>query len=208
MVFELLFIAFVLISLALLITAVVLAVGARGYRAKRLVTMLGVSWIIYLSIVFLVSAVTPQEIIPANQDLCFDEMCFGVVSTQTVYELGPSNHRVSAKGAFRMVTVRVSSRARRRVQSEQGLRALLWSPGREYQVSASAQNAWEVAHPENAPLTSRLLPGQSVLSNQVFDVPKDALDLALVLSHGFTPGYFVIGECPIFHKPTILRLPA
>jgi hypothetical protein len=207
MVFELLFIFFVLVSLVLCVTAVVFAVGGRRDRAKRLLPSLGISWIVYLSIVCLIAAVTPQQIIPANRDLCFDEMCFAVVNVQTAYELGPSNHHVRAKGAFRIVTVRVSSRARRRVQSEGGLRALLWSPGGEYQSSASAQHAWEATHPQSVALTSRLRPGQSVFSDQVFDVPPEAVDLALVLTHGFTPGYFVIGECPLFHKPTILRLP-
>jgi len=208
MVFELLFIVFVLISAVLCITAVVLAVIRRRDRARRVLTNLGIGWIVYLSIVFLIAAVTPQQIIPANQDLCFDDMCFAVVGVQTASELGPSNQRVRAKGVFRIVTVRVSSRARRRLQSEGGLRALLWSPGREYQSSALGRSAWEATHHESVALTARLHPGQSIFSDQVFDVRRDAADLALVLTHGFTPEYFVIGECPLFHKPTILRLPA
>ncbi|MBV9762488.1 MAG: hypothetical protein JO340_18150 [Acidobacteriaceae bacterium] len=207
MIFELLFILLVLISLALLITAGALSFGSRGHRATGILTKLGISWILYLSIVLLTAALTRQQIIPANRDLCFDEMCFAVVSTQTESEVGPSDHRVHANGAFRIVTLRVSSRARGRVQREGGLRALLWSPDRRYRTSTSGQSAWQAAHPESAALTTRLRPGESVLSDQVFDVPTDAPALAIILSHGFTPGYFVIGECPLFHKPTILRLP-
>jgi hypothetical protein len=39
----------------------------------------------------------------------------------------------------------------------------------------------------------RLNPGESVLGVQVFDVPKDIVAPGLVLDHGFTPGFFVIG---------------
>jgi len=100
----------------------------------------------------------------------------------------------------------VSSRSRGRVQSEGGLRALLWDSGKYYEVSSGGQQAWEAVNGETARLTVRLRPGESVQSVQVFDLPNDASAPGLALSHGFTPGYFVIGECPLFQKPTILKL--
>lgn len=207
MIFELLFLFCVLISLISLVAAFALAVCARRSAAKRLLMFLGIGWALYLSVVFLVSALTPQRIIPMNQDLCLDEMCFAVVKVQTSSQLGPGNRQTRANGIFHIVTVRVTSQARRRVQREGGLRALLWSPDGEYQISPAGQRAWEEVHAETRALTTRLAPGESVFSDQVFDVPPQATNLSLVLSHGLTPGYFVIGECPLFHKPTILRLP-
>lgn len=200
--FELLFVFCVLISLISLITAVVLKFRGRRAASIRLLKALGIGWAAYLSIVFVVSAATPQRIVPMYQDLCFDEMCFAVVNVQTV----PHIEAVRASGMFYIVTVRVSSHARGRPQRERGLRARLWSPRHEYQISAAGQSAWETAHAQTVALTTRLLPGQSVLSDQVFDVPKQAREVGLVLSNGFTPGYFVIGECSLFHKPTIFRL--
>jgi hypothetical protein len=41
----------------------------------------------------------------------------------------------------------------------------------------------------------------------VFEVPGEITHPALTLDHGFTPGYFVIGESPFFHKPPIMELP-
>jgi len=38
-------------------------------------------------------------------------------------------------------------------------------------------------------------------------VPQRIAHPALTLDHGFTPGYFVIGESPFFHKPNIHQLP-
>ncbi len=204
--FELLFLFCLLISFISLITAAVLRVRVRRSAAKRTLKVLGMGWVVYLLIVFVVAAATPQRIIPMNQELCFDEMCFAVANVQTAAELGSGSQSVRAGGIFYVVTVRISNRARGRAQSERGLHALLWSPIHEYRVSARGQSAWDAAHAENLVLTTRIKPGQSVLSDQVFDVAPQAADLGLVLSNGFTPGYFVIGECPLFHKPTIFRL--
>jgi hypothetical protein len=133
-------------------------------------------------------------------------MCFSVVDAQVVPQLGPTTEPMTARGRFYVVTVRVSSHSRGRTQSEGGLRALLWDAGRYYSVSAEGQHAWASANGETAGLTARLRPGEIVDSVQVFDVPFEAQAPGLVLSHGFTPGYFVIGECPLFQKPTVLKL--
>ena len=204
--FELVFLFSVLVSVICLVTAVVLGALARPSASKRLLKALAVGWGAYLSIVFLVAAATPQRIIPMNQDLCFDDMCFAVVNVQTVPQLSSGGQPLRAEGVFYIVTVRVSNHARGRAMSEQGLHALLWSGGHEYQTSSAGQSVWDAGHPQNASLTTRLRPGQSVLSDHVFDVGIQASGLGLVLDSGFTPGYFVIGECPLFHNPTILRL--
>lgn len=203
--FELLFLFCVLISLICLITAVVLALRARRHGAKRLLVGLGTGWVAYLVVVFVVAAATPQRVIPMDRDLCFDEMCFAVINVQTASELGSVSTRRGANGMFYIVRVRIRSRARGRAQSENGLRARLWSPYGEYEISPAGQSAWNAAHPESVALTARLRPGQSVFSDQVFEVPARATDFGLVLSNGFTPSFFVIGECPLFHKPTVLR---
>lgn len=205
--FDLLFLLCVAITAIALVAVIAMALAKRSCTAKKLLKGLGIGWAAYLAIVLVVAAATPQLVIPANHDLCFDELCFASVNLQTAAQLGPPAQPIRANGVFYIVTVRASSHARGRAQSEQGLGALLWSPQRSYAASPQAQAAWNAAHPDNAAITARLSPGQSVLSDLVFDVPAQAGDLGLVLTHGFTPGYFVIGECPLLHKPTILRLP-
>lgn len=205
--FELLFLLCVAVTAITLIAAIVWALARRSCTAKKLLKGLAIGWGAYLAIVLVVAAATPQLVIPANHDLCFDEMCFATVNLQTATQLGPPAQPIRADGTFYIVTVRASSHARGRAQSELGLGAVLWSPQRTYAISPQGQAAWNAMHPDNAALTARLAPGQSVLSQQVFDVPAQTGELALVFTHGFTPGYLVIGECPLLHKPTILRLP-
>lgn len=206
--FELLFLLLAFTTFITLIVVIGTAIAKRSCTAKKLLKVIGIAWGAYLAIVLVVAAFTPQRVIAMNRDLCMDEMCFAVVNVQTASQLGPASHPVRAMGKFYIVTVRASSHARGRAQSERGLRAVLWSPGHTYAVSENGQAAWEAAHPENAALTTRLAPGQAVLSDQVFDTSSESRDFGLVLTNGFTPGYFVIGECPLLHKPTILRLSA
>ena len=204
--FELLFLFFVAVTLVALIASLAMALAKRGAAGRKLLKALGIGWCCYLAIVLLVAATRPQLRIPMNQDLCFDEMCFAVVNVQTASQLGPAYQPVRANGTFYVVSVRASSHARGRAQRENGLHALLWSPTGTHRVSAAGQAAWDAAHAENMALTTRLAPGQSVLSDQVFDVPATSSDSGLILTNGFGPGYFVIGECPLLHKPTILLI--
>ena len=204
-IFDLLFILLFLASVVALISILIMLVRGRVPAAKRLLLFFLGTWALYLAIVFITAAATPQTIIAFNQEQCFDEMCFSVSQVQTATQLGPSSSPVSAKGVFYVVTVRVTSHSRGRAQSEGGIHALVWDSARYYDISPSGQRAWEATH-ATPRLTARLQPGESILSDQVFDVPARSPSLSLVLSHGFTPAYIVIGECPLFHPPAILRL--
>ena len=203
---ELLFVLLFLGTLVTLLWILILTVRRHWARAKRLGLAVGIVWVVYLAIVIGTAAGEPQHILPMNQDRCFDEICFSVVDFAVVSQLGPAASPVKAAGKFYVVTVRVSSRSRGRAQSENGIRARLWNSGEYFPVSNRGEQAWEASHGMTSSLTARLNPGESVLSVQVFDVPADVPSPGLVLDHGFTPGFFVIGECPLFHKPTIVQL--
>ena len=206
MIFELLFIAFFLASVIALIGALIAMLRGKVRLGKRLLLSLAGFWTVYLLIVVLVSIATPQQRIPMGKERCFDEMCFIVAHAETASKLGLGGQTVQANGRFYVVAVRVTSRSRGRAQSEGGLRALLLEAGKSYEVSPSGEQAWKAANGETASLTTRLEPGESVTTVQVFDIPAGASTPGLVLTHGFTPGYFVIGESPIFREPTLMRI--
>jgi hypothetical protein len=173
---------------------------------KRLLLSLAGFWAVYLLIVVLVSIATPQHSIPMGQERCFDEMCFAVEHAETAFRLGLAGQTVRANGQFYVVAIKVTNRSRGHAQSEGGLHALFWEAGKSYEVSSSGQRAWEAVNGETSSLTTRLGPGESVTTVQVFDIPAGASTPGLVLTHGFTPGYFVIGESPIFREPTLMRI--
>jgi hypothetical protein len=196
--FELVFILLFLGSVVSLFLSLIL-IRRRGSR--KIVVTLAWVWSIYLVILAVTDVFSSQKVFKVGEDQCFDEMCFAVVGAQTM----PQSVRAADPTANKLyaVTVRVTSHSRGRAQSEGGLHARLYSGTTYIDVSESAQKAYDAQHEANSKLTQRIAPGASILSVLIFEVPPGIEHPALVLDHGFTPGYFVIGESPWFHKPDI-----
>ncbi len=144
-----------------------------------------------------------QSVVAPGQDRCFDEMCFAVVEAQAL-----NSSPAAPDLTMYIVTVRATSHSRGRTQAEGGLRARLYSDGEYFKVSEQAQSDYELQHGKTPQITQKLAPGESIVSVLVFAVPLNVTHPGLVLDHGFTPGYFVIGESPFFHAPEILQLPS
>lgn len=207
MLFELLFLLLVLMSVIAILGALGMLASRRRRIAIRTIATLGIAWAIYLGIVAAVAACMPQRVVEMNRDLCFDEMCFAAVGLRVQPQLGTVDRAVKAKGEFYVVTIRVSNHARGdRAERELGIRARLLSAGIYYDVSAAGQKAYEAEFGSTPEITGRLARGQSLRSVQIFDLPRDSPMPGLVIDHGFTPGYFVIGESSLFHRPTVISL--
>lgn len=198
-IYELLFIVLFLATVAAVAGVLVLAATRRMGSAAKVLLTIGVVWSLYLTILAVSDATAHQFVIKAGEDHCFDEMCFAVVDNQVSSSLTRPNR------AIYVVTVRVTSRSRGRTQSEGGLRVRLYANGSYFNVSEQAQKEYDTTHGATPRITERLAPGESIQSVLVFDVPQD-IRPGLALDHGFTPGYFVIGESPFFHEPDIFQL--
>jgi hypothetical protein len=200
--YELFFIFLFLATAAALVGVLILAVSRRRASAGKLMLTVGAIWCIYLVILAISDLTVRQKVTKAGEDRCFDEMCFAVVHVQT----SSSPYTTSADRIY-AVTVRVTSHSRGRTEAEGGIRARLYAGGKYFDVSQQAQKSYDARHGETPGLTQRLAPGESIQSVLLFEVPQGTEHPALTLDHGFTPGYFVIGESPFFHRPDILQLP-
>lgn len=162
-------------------------------------------WGVYLAILALTDVFSKQKVFKNGEEQCFDEMCFAVVGAQTMpaLTLDPS---ATAGSRLYIVRVLVTSHSRGRAQAEGGLRARLYDGNTYIDVSEAAQKAYDAQHGENPKLTQKIAPGERILSVLLFQVPQRVTDPALTLDHGFTPGYFVIGESPFLHKPDTHQL--
>ncbi len=200
--YELLFLSLFFGSLiGILLTAILW----RGAAASKKLYGLAAIWIVYLAILALSDRFQTQKVFETGEDECFDEICFAVIDAPaSIVEPGSPNPPAIRRT---VVTVRISSRSRGRTQAERGLGARLYDAGKYIRVDDTAQRALDAQHSENAGLTQTLSPGQSATTVLLFQVPSDMRQPALALDHGFTPGYFVIGESPFFHEPPIHRLP-
>jgi hypothetical protein len=206
-IFDLLLILVVLISLVLILTILYHTVSGHFRQAWIWTRALGGLAGAYLLVLVLTSVASPQAVIPAGQDQCFDDWCLGVRDVQFVREIGQT---APANGVFCQVAIRISNRARGREQRENGTVVfVLDGQGRRYSPSPAGQQAFEREHGAAAPLSSVIPLGQFIDTVRVFDIPADVRQLGLVVSHETpTPALFVIGDgSSLLHKPTILQLP-
>jgi hypothetical protein len=199
--YELIFIFLFLGSVISLLISVFLR--RRGAARKILVTLVSV-WGVYLVVLAATDVLRPQKVFKIGEPQCFDEMCFAVADVQTILE--QANPSGTTPTRLYLVTIRVTSRSRGRAQAERGLRGRLYDGDTYIDGSEAAQKIYNAQYGQGPKLTQKIAPGESILSVLAFEVPQGVARPALTLDHGFTPGYFVIGESPLFHKPDIHQL--
>lgn len=197
---------FILLFLASVISLLLSAFLRRRDASRKILFALASVLGLYLAILAVTDVLSSQKVFKVGEEQCFDEMCFAVRDVQTLPEqaLNPAGTPASM---FYVVKISVISHSRGRAQAEGGLRGRLYDGDTYFNVSEAAQKAYDAQHGESPRLTQRISPGECILTVLVFEVPQRITHPALTLDHGFTPGYFVIGESPFFHKPDIHQLP-
>jgi hypothetical protein len=196
---------FILLFLASAISLLLGLFLRRTGAFRKILIALASVWGVYLVILAASDVLTSQKIFKVGEDQCFDEMCFAVTDVQTMAPQTFNPSGTTASGLY-VVKVRMSSHSLGRAQAEGGLRGRLYDGETYINVSEAAQKAYDAQHGESPRLTQKIAPGESIVSVLVFAVPPRTMHPALTLDHGFTPGYFVIGESPLFHKPDIHQL--
>ena len=159
----------------------------------------------YTLLLIAVSVAEPQREIPIGTAQCFDEWCVTVQGVVRQAAIG----EVRAKGTFYVVTLSLSSRAKRRRQSEpDAIVYLLDGAGRRFDVSESAQRGLVAEGIAGERLDAFLDPGAAVLSRVAFDVPNDAAHVALVkASRSRFPFRWIVGDPQSWlHRPTVVPL--
>jgi hypothetical protein len=197
---------FIILFLGSVVSLLVSAFLWRRSASRTILVRLASTWFVYLGILAVTNVFRSQRVFMVGEDECFDEMCFAVVDQRAL----PAQSVDASDGYARkkyVIAVRMTSHSRGRAQAEGGLRGRLYEGGSYVNISEGAQKALDAQHGEKVRLTRKLSPGESAISLLVFEPPQSMTNPALVLDHGFTPGYFVIGESPFFHKPHIHQLP-
>ena len=168
--------------------------GERDKALRHLAWIAGV-WATYLAVLMAFSLLQPQKIVAMGQDQCFDEMCFAVSGVEEV-----PGFLIHDGSRLIRVSVRITNHGRGRTESEKLIRA--------YLVDAQGRRWNESRGIAGVPLTAKVSAGDSVVSEPVFKVAKDASELKLIFTHGWRqPGVLVIGGSDsLLHRKTIVPL--
>jgi hypothetical protein len=203
-IFDLVLIFSVFVTLLGLLGMLFALVTRKWTLLRRLILGLVIYIVGYAILLVGVALLSPQQVLAMHQLRCFDDWCASVEQV----EQQPAIGTVRAQGVFYLVTIQVTSQARR--VSQRALDAavhLLDDQGVRYDPSPQGQQALEDAGLAGQPLNSRVEAGGSFSYTAVFDVPSDTYQLDLVITHGAFPGLIIIGDPQSFlHKPTIVRI--
>jgi len=190
-IFDLLFIAVFFTSVVTTLTAAVVAIRGRGVRALRILKAYGICVGIYLGIVALTSVILPRRVVNVGEPVCFDDWCISVENVNRT----PVRPGIS-------VTLRLSSRARRASQRENGVVV--------YLTDNRGQRYDPIPEKSDIPFNVMLEPQESIAATRAFEVPPEAHELGVVITHegGFPIGWFIIGYETWFRKPTLVQIPS
>ena len=191
-VYDLLFIVVFFASVATLFAAAFSLIRGRGARAAGILRGYAICACVYLGIVALVSLCGARRVLNVGDPRCFDDWCIAVENV--------SRKPVPA-GLSYIVTLQISSRARRVSQRENGVVIYL---------TDDRGSRYDPTPDKSAVPTDVLLgPQESIAATRVFEVPADAHEIGLVVAHegGFPIGWLIIGYETWFRKPSIVRLP-
>jgi hypothetical protein len=184
MIYDLLFLAVVLISVVSLISAAILAVSGRGGRVLRLLKWWGIGAAVYIAAAAAVAMALPLEVFHVGDIQCEDDWCLNVESAQ----------RVSADRYE--VVLRMINQAQRVAQrNNNGLLVYLTDDHGTRYPSLPA--------PDVPAFNVLLQPGESVPTVRRFNVPQDAKHLGLIVGHERWLPIPILGREP-FQKTVVL----
>jgi hypothetical protein len=176
----------------------------------------------YLLILLGVSLTSHEKLLAPGERKYFCEIdchiAYSVSGVEETAMLGDELHQTAATGRFVIVRLKTwfdpstISPHRGNGELSPGLRrvVLVDRHGTEFPPSASAQQVLAKIQSTNAPITQPLRPGESYVTDFVFDIPSDARDLRLFVGDGYDlPDRLLIGhEDSYLHKKIYLALTA
>jgi Domain of unknown function (DUF4352) len=204
----LLFLVSVVGALGVLI-ALVYGMFTRRRRLIRVLLISAAVWLAaYSTLLVCASLLTPQQVLEAQQDRCFDEMCFSVLQATTQSTVGAGEQTQTAQGLYYIVTVQLRNASQRTAQKPDHPAFFLddgqghhYLPSQAAQQALGQQSVWD----------ARLQPGERQARTIVFDAKANLLHQSplprLGITEGSWPTPLIIGdENSPWHQVTVIQL--
>ena len=140
------------------------------------------SYLVLWGIFYFISSVT---IVPFGTDICFDDWCATVTKFERPKTLGKENQELNPHGQFIILNIKMSNQARGIAQKPSEPRVhIVDEKGNSYSFSPEGQQALEKQIGNQIPIDERLELHQSLETQVVFDIPKDARYLKVLIEEG------------------------
>jgi len=175
----------------------------------------------YLLLLCGVSFASSEEVLPMGSWKYFCEidchLAYSVASVGTTTALGPETRQTSAKGKFVIVRVKTwfdertisPHRGNGRLTPNRRKVTLVDDTGQSFAPSPEGESVFARVAGASTPLTQPLRPDESYITDLVFDVPKDARGLRLLITEDDPETCLVIGhENSLLHKKIYLGVDA
>jgi len=167
----------------------------------------------YLIVLGGISFASTEKVLPPGGWKYFCEIdchiAYSVVGAQTAEALGPEMQQTAARGEFIIVRLKTWF-DERTISAGRGNGPLTPNPrkvvlvddtGRRFELSAEGQAAFARLGNRSTPLSAALRPGESYATDLVFEVPKEARNVRLLLTEDDAETRLVIGhENSLWHK--------
>ena len=214
------FLGFGFLELVAGVTALVLFARRKRRAARRVVIVSGASAGLYAAVLLVFSLASREQVAGRGDEKYFCEvdchLAYSVVEVRESKSLGSGPSRVTARGLYRIVTMRVrfdpETTSVHRPQdmsltpNPRCVRVLDGS-GRIYPPDPAGERALEIAEGPSNPLTRSLLPGESYTTRLVFDLPEKVEYPRLLVTESDWITRLVIGhENSPLHRKTSFRL--
>ena len=168
-----------------------------------------------------VSFASSERVLPPGGWKYFCEIdchiAYSLIDAQKATTLGPEFQQVSARGEFLVVRIKTwfdertisAQRGNGPLTPNNRKVVLVDAAGRSFAPSPEGQRALRRLNGNSTPLAQPLRPGESYTTDFVFDVPRNAQGLRLLLTEDDPETRFVIGhENSFLHKKIYFGLDA
>ncbi len=120
-----------------------------------------------------------DKVVGFNEEILYDDFAYMVLSVRKAHMLGSA----TAQGDYDIVRLKVLDHALRvQYRFDSAAVHLIDSQGRDYRLSTDGQKALTAEQGSADPCAVTLHPGESCITDIVFDVPADVRDLYLTIS--------------------------
>lgn len=190
---------------------------------RKLALLAGLLLFLYATALVGASAASHELALSPGEEKYFCEidchLAYSVVGVEKVQTIGAGSTQKTANGTFLVVRLRTRfdehtispNRGYSPLTPSPRMVTLLDSQGRAYTVSPHAQQSLDASlAARSTSLTTPLRPGESYITQLVFDLPPAVSGLKLLVASPTAPewlGHILIGdESSILHKKVYLRL--